>query len=239
LSLTVNRAVIGKSFRQTAKVLCDYLAGLDEAGVSALQTEFQNNNGAAKVSVDSHSFDLTSEMVSFKQEKVKINGRNYTPSVIEPSFGIGRIMYSLLEHSYYARASDANRTVVGLSPVIAPVKCSVLPLQQNAAFGPVVQKIFHLLTNAGISAKVDDSATTIGKRYARTDEIGIPFGITVDFETIEQPDNATVTLRERDSTSQIRIPIANLVDFLLKIVTNQTTWEDSHKAYPSVASTEQ
>jgi glycyl-tRNA synthetase len=128
--------------------------------------------------------------------------------------------------------------VIGLSPLIAPVKCSVLPLQQNPAFNPVVQQISSLLTGAGISCKVDDTSTTIGKRYARTDEIGIPFGITIDFETIEKPDTPTVTLRERDSTAQIRIPISDLVSFLGKIISNQTTWEAIRTSYPSVASSD-
>jgi len=236
LVLTPSKSAIGKEYKKEAKALIGYLSGLSEEKAAELQEGLKS--GDVEVQVGSSTFKVSSAMVEIKSVKKKVAGENIVPSVIEPSFGIGRIMYAMLEHSFYAR-EDARRTVVGLSPVIAPVKCSVLPLQQNAKFTPVVQRISSLLTGAGISNKVDDVGQSIGKRYARTDEIGIPFGVTVDFDTLSQleqsEDQATVTLRERDSLAQIRIPIGEIVGFINKILNNTATWEESSKDYPAQA----
>ena len=81
----------------------------------------------------------------------------------------------------------------------------------------------RLLTQANISHKVDDVGQSIGRRYARTDEIGIPFGITIDFRTVE---DRTVTLRERDSTLQVRVPLDQLADVLQNLCQGRTLWQD-------------
>lgn len=104
-------------------------------------------------------------------------------------------MYALLEHSFKMR--DEKRTYLSLKPKIAPVKCSILTVQNSSEFVPVINDLRTALTKKGISCKVDDGNQSIGKRYARTDEIGIPFGITVDKDTLN--DNS-VTLREIEST---------------------------------------
>lgn len=101
--------------------------------------------------------------------------------MIEPSFGIGRILYSLLEHSYWARADDVNRGVLSLPPVVAPIKCLIVPLSNNTEFKPLVARVSHQLRSLGVASRVDDSNASIGKRYARNDELGTPYGVTLDF----------------------------------------------------------
>ena len=119
---------------------------------------------------------------------------------------------------------------MALPTVIAPYKCSVLPLSANDEFKPFIRKLCNLfgnyvinffkfekinlfllkaslLTNASVSHKVDDSSGSIGRRYARTDEVSVPFAITVDFDSLKEPH--TVTLRERDSMQQIRIEVTS------------------------------
>lgn len=86
------------------------------------------------------------------------------------------------------------------------------------------------LTAADISHRVDESSVSIGRRYARTDEIAIPFGITVDFETVK---NQTVTLRERDSTKQVRATIDEAVDAVKQIVSGKSTWADIASKFPA------
>jgi len=105
------------------------------------------------------------------------------PNVIEPSFGIGRILYSLLEHSYWNRADDVNRAVLSLPPTVAPI----VPLSSNAEFKPLVTKVSGKLRALGVASRVDDSNASIGKRYARNDELGTPFGITLDFACASCP----------------------------------------------------
>merc|ERR1712223_2206393 len=130
-------------------------------------------------------------------------GEEFIPSVVEPSFGVGRVMYAIFEHNFKVREGDEARSYFTLPPVIAPLKCSVLPLSNNPDFTPLVTRLSQDLVNNDVSHKVDDSSGSIGKRYARTDEIAIPFGITVDFDSLKEPHS--VTLRERDTTTQVRI----------------------------------
>ena len=92
-----------------------------------------------------------------------------------------------------------------------------------------------MLSEAGISSKTDSTGQTIGRRYARTDEIGIPFGITVDFEGLEK---RTVTLRERDSTAQVRVPVSELPTVLTALCRANAKWADITAAYPKVEKSE-
>ena len=131
----------------------------------------------------------------------------FTPSVIEPSFGIGRIMYAILEQSFKVRENDEQRTYLSLPALVSPFKCSVLPLSVNPEFEPFVRELSESLKQLGVRCKLfRSSGVAIGRRYARADQLGIPYGITVDFDTAnKQP--PTATLRERDSMKQVRIEV--------------------------------
>jgi len=86
-----------------------------------------------------------------------------------------------------------------------------------------------MLTRSGVSSKIDDSGQTIGKRYARTDECGIPFAITVDFDTLK---DETVTLRDLDTMKQVRMPITALSSNITLLANGLKTWDDVCKEYP-------
>jgi len=92
-----------------------------------------------------------------------------------------------------------------------------------------------LLIKDGISSKIDDSGQTIGKRYARTDECGIPFAITVDFDTLK---DKTVTLRDLDSMKQIRLNYNELAQVFIALNLSQTTWEEIRTKYPAFEASE-
>jgi Glycyl-tRNA synthetase (class II) len=92
-----------------------------------------------------------------------------------------------------------------------------------------------MLSLAGISHKVDETGTAIGRRYARTDELGIPFAITVDHTTLTPgAEGPTVTLRERDTCAQIRIPISKLVDVINRLSSHSVSWNEIQAQFPSV-----
>lgn len=150
---------------------------------------------------------------------------------IEPSFGIGRIMYTVFEHTFRIREGDEQRTYFSFPAVVAPFKCSVLPLSQNQEFMPFVKELSEALTRAGISHKVDDAAGSIGRRYARTDEIGVAFGITIDFDTVNRTPH-TATLRDRDSMRQIRAEISELPAVIRDLSNGYLTWADVEAKYP-------
>lgn len=101
---------------------------------------------------------IKKNMVSIEKIKEKVHQRVFTPSVIEPSFGIGRIIYCLFEHSFYMRpskAGDEQLNVFRFPPLVAPIKCTVFPLVQNQQYEEVAQQISRSLTAAGISNKKD------------------------------------------------------------------------------------
>ncbi|CAM8980119.1 unnamed protein product [Rhodiola kirilowii] len=171
-------------------------------------------------------------MVTISKQKKKEHQRVFTPSVIEPSFGIGRIIYCLFEHSFYMRPSktgDEQLNVFRFPPVVAPIKCTVFPLVQNQQFEEVASVIYKRLTAAGISSKIDTTGTSIGKRYARTDELGVPLAITVDSTT-------SVTIRERDSKGQIRVSVDEVASVVKEVTDGQSTWADVLWRYPTHAS---
>ena len=145
-----------------------------------------------------HDFCINMALPSLK----RLHGfcRSFIPSVIEPSFGVGRIIYCMFEHCFDTRKEDEKRTFFHFTPVVAPVKATVFPLLQKPAFIEKAQSVAALLTSAGLSTIIDSSAASIGKRYARTDEIGVPYAVTIDHQTLE---DSTVTVRDRDSTTQV------------------------------------
>jgi glycyl-tRNA synthetase len=159
----------------------------------------------------------------------------YTPNVIEPSFGIGRILYSLLEHCYYVRDGDEQRGVFKFPPAVAPTKVLVLPISNNTDFEPFVKKVSSKLRKMNISNKSDTSSGSIGRRYARNDEVGIPFAIAIDFQTLK---DETVTLRERDSTKQIRATVDQILTAIDDLIEDRTTWEALVKQYGEFAQQE-
>ena len=142
-------------------------------------------------------------------------GERYTPFVIEPSFGLTRAMMAFLVDAYHedevpnSKGGVDTRTVLRLDPRIAPIKVAVLPLSRNEQLSPIAREVAQNLRKAW---NVDfDDAGAIGRRYRRQDEIGTPYCVTIDFESL---DDRAVTVRERDSMSQERVPLDELQAYL-------------------------
>lgn len=184
------------------------------------------------VTIDGRCYDLPESMAKVTRTTETVHVREYTPAVIEPSFGIGRILYSLLEHVFYIRADDENRCVLALPAVVAPTKVLVTPLSPHDEFRQMTSELSRSLRRSDISCLVDESSSSIGKRYARNDEIGVPFAVTVDFQSLK---DSTVTLRERDSTSQIRIPMQDIVRTVKDLVAGHRKWTDVAASYGPAA----
>ncbi|GMI09157.1 hypothetical protein TrVE_jg12640 [Triparma verrucosa] len=191
---------------------------------------------AAKLEADGKAeiagFEVTKDMFSYEKKNKTIHEVKYTPSVIEPSFGIGRILYSLLEHCFDIRENDEQRTFLKFKPVVAPIKVAVLALQKDKQFEPIISDLKASLMDLNLSSRIDDSTASLGKRYARADEVGIPFAITVDFDTVS---SSTVTLRDRDTMQQIRAKISDIVGLLKALCTEKMVWEDVVAKYGLVA----
>jgi glycyl-tRNA synthetase len=147
----------------------------------------------------------------------------YVPHVIEPSAGLDRLALAILASAYDEeqvtdeKGKSETRTVLRFHPRVAPVKVGVFPLLKNKPELVAKAKEIVALLRPHMSVFYDETAA-IGRRYRRQDEVGTPFGVTIDFETLGEggPEmKETVTLRERDSMEQRRIPISELLPFLL------------------------
>ncbi len=141
----------------------------------------------------------------------QVAGEKYIPWILETSMGLGRIFLAILSDAYTVEEMDgAERTVLKLSPELAPVKVAVLPLLKNKP--ELVEKakeVFTMLNKVMVSEYAETG--TVGKRYRKQDEIGTPHCVTIDFDTLEDD---TVTLRDRDSGEQKRVKIAELLNGL-------------------------
>ena len=138
------------------------------------------------------------------------SGEHIIPYVIEPSMGVDRCFLTLLIDSYVEEeVRGEKRVLMRLKSELAPVKVAVLPLSRNEQLVPTGQRVWDAL-RPHFTTQYDD-AQSIGRRYRRQDEIGTPFCVTVDFDTLEDD---SVTIRERDSMEQSRVPIANLANVL-------------------------
>ncbi len=133
------------------------------------------------------------------------------PHVIEPAAGVDRILLTLLFDAYTEEVLPGGdrRTVLRLAPDVAPAEVAVLPLSRNQRLVPTARQVYDLIRPL-FRTQYDD-AQSIGRRYRRQDEIGTPIAVTVDFDTV---DDSAVTIRDRDTMEQIRVPITELADAL-------------------------
>lgn len=137
-------------------------------------------------------------------------GEKYVPHVIEPAAGADRAMLAFLVDAYDEEEVDGeSRTVLRLHPRLAPVKVAVLPLLRKDGH-PEKAKEIHAELRQRMNSEYDEGGS-IGKRYRRQDEIGTPYAVTVDHQTLE---DGTVTLRDRDSLDQERVPVEGIADLL-------------------------
>ena len=204
-----NMSVLGKQYRTKAKAVFD-----------ALATATPTPEGA-DVEVGGETIHIPPDLFEVRDEVIDIRGEDIVPHVIEPSYGIDRMCYAVLEQAYDEDIADGEaRTVMHLSPNVAPIQVAVFPLMTRDGLDTIASEITYAFHKKGILAEYDDSGA-IGRRYRRQDEIGTPFAVTVDYETKE---NSTVTLRDRDSMKQVRIPITKLPETIWGIIDGSITF---------------
>ncbi|PSQ04882.1 glycine--tRNA ligase [Halobacteriales archaeon QS_5_68_33] len=204
-----------------------------------------DEDGTVTVEVDGEPYDVPVSDTGFAVKEVTESGEHIVPHVVEPSLGIDRALYTVLDHSYREDEVDGEeRTYLELPPEVAPTTVGVFPLMDRDGLDEEARAIAADLRERGLSVTYDDSGA-IGRRYRRQDEVGTPFCVTVDYATIgeaEDPEEGepregdreetstrtaaggsrersdpredTVTVRERDTTAQKRVPIEELGETL-------------------------
>ncbi|HET9411764.1 MAG TPA: glycine--tRNA ligase [Candidatus Saccharimonadales bacterium] len=156
-------------------------------------------------------FDLSNHMKESGKDLTyfdEATRERFTPNVIESSMGLGRFFMAVLCNAYTEeKAGDETRIVLKIKPSLAPVKVAVLPLSKKPELSALSEKVYkELVQKTGYNIEYDETQS-IGRRYRRQDEIGTPYCVTIDFESLQ---DGQVTLRERDSMQQTRIKIEDL-----------------------------
>jgi glycyl-tRNA synthetase len=141
-----------------------------------------------------------------------LSGDKYIPYVIEPSFGLDRTLLAALVEAYDEETvKDETRVVMRFPIEIAPIQIAVLPLSKNEQLSPLSKEVFDILKTDFVCEY--DETQSIGKRYRRQDEIGTPYCVTIDFDSLE---DKAVTVRDRDTMKQDRIKISKLSEYFSK-----------------------
>ena len=139
--------------------------------------------------------------------------------VIETSYGIDRPLYCVLEHAYTV---EAKRNYIKLKKWLAPIDVGVLPLLKRDGLPEKANRVRRDLRSRGLMADYDESGS-IGRRYARADEIGTPYCVTIDHQTLK---DATATIRDRDTSKQVRVLIDDLEHTLRSLLSDKAKFED-------------
>ncbi len=155
--------------------------------------------------------EISKDVLHIQEVVERVTVEKFVPHVVEPSFGAERLLYIALEYAY---SEENGKAVLKFPPYLAPIKAVVLPLVEREPLVTIAKKVLKMLSDAGIEAYYDDSGS-IGRRYVRADEIGVPFAITIDYDTVKDD---TVTVRDRNSKKQVRVPIKDLVQLIKKCV---------------------
>ncbi|TVY59009.1 Glycine--tRNA ligase 1, mitochondrial [Lachnellula cervina] len=236
----LNKKLFGPQFKKDGKAVEAAIIALSqEQRESLAPTLSQDGKITVEVAgVGNGKVELSKDLLVIEQRTRVENIREYTPNVIEPSFGIGRILYCLFEHNYWTRASDGGdeaRCVLSFPPTVAPTKVLLVPLSGHESFKPLLKYMSLKLRSLGVSSRVDDSSASIGKRYSRNDELGTPLGITIDFQSVN---DKTYTLRDRDSTKQVRADEETILAAIKSLVEGAKVWADIEKELPAFESQE-
>lgn len=211
LEIVINEKKLNEEFEQEADLLISFLIDLNQRKLKKFQEDICKTH-ALKVTLQGKDYEIPDTIIGFKEVKKVVDYEEFLPEVIEPSFGVSRILYCVLEHSFASRSSE--RTFLSLPLTVAPIKCSIFCVVNKQDFKPYEKLICDKLDEKEISFNLDHSRGSLGKKYVFSDQTGIPFAVTIDSKTVEE---RTVTLRERNSMEQIRIPVRNIGLYLIKL----------------------
>jgi glycyl-tRNA synthetase len=205
-----NGSALGPILREKTGTI---VTALSSANPEELKNSFEKSGY-----VEIEGFKILPSQVKFEQRTIRESGRRVVPHVVEPSYGAERIVYSTLEYAY-TRAE--GRVVLRLPRLLAPMQVMVFPLMPKDGLSEVALEVTDFLTKHDLDVDYDESGT-IGRRYARADEIGVPISVTVDYQP--QKDE-TVTLRDRDTRDQVRTNWRSMPDLTKKFLHSELAFD--------------
>ncbi|MEM3948592.1 MAG: glycine--tRNA ligase [Zestosphaera sp.] len=193
--VVVDEALLKEAFGGDAAKVSRALESLEVGEVEGMIRRGEVVVGGFRVPVNA---------VRIEEVREVVRGRRFVPHVVEPSFGAERLVLVALDKAY---SEDGGRVYLRLPPRIAPYKLAVFPLVAKEQLRALARKIYEEAVKAGLTALYDEDGS-IGRRYARVDEIGVPFAVTVDYQSLS---DGTVTIRFRDTREQVRLKADEVV----------------------------
>jgi glycyl-tRNA synthetase len=186
--------VLGPEFKQQAGIIKEKLESINPDTIKE----------PIRLDIENKQIEIPNQCYTIEEVTLTVPGEKFVPHVIEPSYGIDRILYCLLEQNYSeGTKNEEEYRMLSLPPSMAPVTVGVFPLITDENLIKTAKQIDKHLRENNIFTTYDDGGS-IGRRYARMDEIGTPFCVTIDFESLN---DGQVTIRHRDTTEQIRVAI--------------------------------
>lgn len=202
---------IGPAFKENASRIVKLLSATDPRELEASFT----GQGYHVV----ESFRILPEHIEIIHKRVEEKGRRFVPHVVEPSFGADRLFYITIEYAYTTRD---GRALLSLPRDLAPIHVGVYPLVSRDGLSEKARQVYQTLISEGFTVEYDESGS-IGRRYARADEVGTPLGVTIDYQTLGDD---TVTIRDRDTWKQVRNEIGKLPEMLRAYFGHKIGFED-------------
>lgn len=209
----IDRAFLGKKLKSKFKDFENML-------LSISQEDIQNNKKDNLFTVDFEGDNFTIKIF----EKT-VDSESFIPRVIEPSFGISRILYALVEQSFKIRD---DRNVLSLKPKMCYMHVTISFLKYLDEFKDLLFNLKKSLSSYRIRYQTSERNCSIGRKYSSSDEIGIPYFVTFDFETVN---DGCVTVRDRDSMEQIRIELSKVPEIINNLINEKVEWADLYKQY--------
>lgn len=202
--LVIDKRQLGRIYREKLNDVLELL--------KTLRVEDIEDKLARGEDLQVGDFKVPASAISVVESEEKVYGEKIIPHVVEPSFGVERLIYVTLEYAYREKE---GRIILAFPRDLAPVQASVMPLLENEP--KLIEKareLYDILVEAGYTVIYDESGS-IGRRYARSDEIGVPVAFTIDFQTLEDD---TVTMRDRDTWRQVRVEMKRAPEALARFL---------------------
>ncbi|KAL0234745.1 hypothetical protein PCE1_001781 [Barthelona sp. PCE] len=214
---TPNKKVLGRVLRKQFGDLTTLLAEASEEELISM------NELKEKGEFEFNGHNISND-VEFIWEESTVTGEFVVPAVIEPSFGVGRVLYTVWEHCFRVRPTDARRIYFEFPIAIAPASFVIIPLRADCEKTlSLVREVKEHCHRLNIKSITETANISIGKRYARTDEIGIPYAVTFDTQSLE---DGSATIRDRDSGDQLRVPRDEIPSALQNLASSHWTWDN-------------
>jgi len=202
---------MGSAFKDEASKVAKLLSAADPRDVEASLRE--------RGFYLAEAYKILPEHVEIVRRRMEEKGRRFIPHVIEPSFGLDRLVYTALEYAYGTRD---DRALMNFPLDIAPLQLGIFPLVSKDGLPEKAREVYRMMVGEAFMVEYDE-AGSIGRRYARADEVGIPLGITVDYRSLTDD---TVTVRDRDTWRQVRNRVDRLPELLRAYFRDKIGFED-------------